>query len=218
MMLWCGILITKIIKPWHWAFISAWIRKKHLSPTYIVPLRSNRYKVLGLKKCEGESNKKQTNKQKKNRKKTNHRSNWGNTLELVPWKKIQRILLTGDSLLWGTEAPICHTDNFSRDICCLSGAHISDNKKRWLYLTEQDYSCPVFLIQVGSQEAVTRKPKILWKTLHPLEGHWRDQSTSVGLLNHSSWQLEPRKKEENGSGEWLAVWIVSWSRLWVLWS
>lgn len=37
-------------------------------------------------------------------------------------RKTHKVLVIGDSLLRSTEAPICHPDNFSREIYCLPGA------------------------------------------------------------------------------------------------
>lgn len=39
-------------------------------------------------------------------------------------KKKEKVSVIEDSLLRGTEAPICHPENLSREVCCLSGAHI----------------------------------------------------------------------------------------------
>lgn len=40
--------------------------------------------------------------------------------------KARKVLVFGDSLLRGTKELVCCPDNFCRNICCLSGACISD--------------------------------------------------------------------------------------------
>ena len=44
--------------------------------------------------------------------------------------KKKRVLVAGDSLLRGTEAPICQPDRESCDICCLPGDKVQDVPER----------------------------------------------------------------------------------------
>lgn len=41
-------------------------------------------------------------------------------------KKKLRLLAVGDSLLKGTEAPVCSPDGVSQEVCCIPGAKIRD--------------------------------------------------------------------------------------------
>lgn len=80
-------------------------------------------------------------------------------------KERRRMLVTGDSSLQGTEAPVCHLD-ISREVCCLSGAYIFDFKKRLLGMTKCGDCYPLLLlIQIGLQEAAMRKLQNIKKDL-----------------------------------------------------
>lgn len=68
-------------------------------------------------------------------------------------RKARNVLVIGDSLLRGTEAPICRPDDFSREVCCLPGARIRGVTERLPSLvTPTDYH-PLLLFRVGSDEA-----------------------------------------------------------------
>lgn len=41
-------------------------------------------------------------------------------------RKKRQATVPGDSLLWGTQAPVCQTKKSSREVCCLPGARIWD--------------------------------------------------------------------------------------------
>jgi len=45
-------------------------------------------------------------------------------------KKKRRVLTVGDSLLRGTEAPICRPDREAHEVCCPPGAKVQDGAKR----------------------------------------------------------------------------------------
>jgi len=44
--------------------------------------------------------------------------------------KRPRVLVVGDSLLRGTEVPICQPDREAREVCCLLGAKVRDVAER----------------------------------------------------------------------------------------
>jgi len=44
----------------------------------------------------------------------------------APVKKKRRVIVIGDSLLKGTEDPICRPDPSHREACCLPGARVRD--------------------------------------------------------------------------------------------
>ena len=45
-------------------------------------------------------------------------------------KKKRRVIVIGDSLLRGTEGPICRPDPSHREVCCLPGARVRDVAKK----------------------------------------------------------------------------------------
>lgn len=72
-------------------------------------------------------------------------------------------------MLRGTEAPICCSDNLSREVFCLPGACIRDIKKRISVMIKPDdyYHFPVFQIGLQKDEKKIKKRKSK-KTVHPL--------------------------------------------------
>ena len=78
-------------------------------------------------------------------------------------KKEWRVLVIGDSLLRGTEAPICRPDNLSREVCCLPGARVRDVRKALPQLIKPEDYYPLVVIQIGSREAATRKMRYIKK-------------------------------------------------------
>jgi len=67
------------------------------------------------------------------------------------------VLVSGDSMLAGTEAPICCPDKLSGELCCLPGECVRDVKETSMYLIKQEDHHPLVVIQVGSWEAAMRK-------------------------------------------------------------
>lgn len=104
------------------------------------------------------------------------------------------MLVIGDSLLRGTEAPICHPDTFSREVFCLMGAHICNITKKVTSLVKPEAYHPFFLFHVGSNEAAMR---MLWN----IKRDFMSQKDVEGIRNTdrvfiypSSWRLEPKKE------------------------
>ena len=61
-------------------------------------------------------------------------------LKTASSKKERRVIVVGDSLLRGTEGPICWPDPTCREVCCLPGAHIRDIARKVLGLVcSSDY-------------------------------------------------------------------------------
>lgn len=81
-------------------------------------------------------------------------------------KKMGRVLVTGDFILRGIEAPICHPHNLSRELCCLLGACIRDTRRRLLGMTKpEDYH--LFLLEAATRKLNNIKKLFmsLWKML-----------------------------------------------------
>uniref|UniRef100_A0A493TS73 Uncharacterized protein n=1 Tax=Anas platyrhynchos platyrhynchos TaxID=8840 RepID=A0A493TS73_ANAPP len=93
-------------------------------------------------------------------------SDWGRAEHCITTratKKERRVLVIRDSLLRGTEAPICRPDNLSREVCCLPGARVRDVRKALPQLIKPEDYYPLVVIQVGSREAATRKMRNIKK-------------------------------------------------------
>jgi len=70
-------------------------------------------------------------------------------------EKKSQLLVVDDSLLRGTEAPICQPDRESHEVCCLPGAKIRGMAKRVPQLVKStDYS-PLLLFHVGTNDTTS---------------------------------------------------------------
>ncbi|KFP08496.1 hypothetical protein N300_08288, partial [Calypte anna] len=76
-------------------------------------------------------------------------------------KKERRVVVEGDSLLRGTEGPICRPDPSHREVCCLPGARIRDVKRKLPNLVGSSDYYPLLIFQVGSDEIITRKVRAM---------------------------------------------------------
>lgn len=70
-----------------------------------------------------------------------------------------RILVIGDSVLRGTEVPICLPNNLSIEVCCLLGTYIQDIEKRIPGRIKLEYCYHLLVFQARSHEIATRKQK-----------------------------------------------------------
>lgn len=81
----------------------------------------------------------------------------GHCINTSTTKKGWRVLVIEESLLGGTETPICRLDNLSREVCCLPGLCVRDIRKALLQLIKLEDYYPFIVIQAVSQNAVIRK-------------------------------------------------------------
>ncbi|GAB0209138.1 hypothetical protein GRJ2_003379500 [Grus japonensis] len=73
----------------------------------------------------------------------------------TPTKKKRRVIVVGDSLLKGTEGPICRADPPLGEVCCLPGAHVKDIARKLPSLVQPSDYYPLLLLHVGEDEAET---------------------------------------------------------------
>lgn len=69
----------------------------------------------------------------------------------------------GDSMLGGTEAPICHPDNLPREVCSLPGTSILDIKKSLTDLIKPEEHYLFLVLQAVSHKVATWKLKNILK-------------------------------------------------------
>ena len=74
----------------------------------------------------------------------------------APIKKKRRVIVTGDSLLKGTEGPIYRPDPFLREICCFPGAWVKGVKRKFPTLVQPSVYYPLLIFQAGRSEVATR--------------------------------------------------------------
>ncbi|KFU84659.1 hypothetical protein M959_03165, partial [Chaetura pelagica] len=83
-------------------------------------------------------------------------------------KKERRVIVVGDSLLRGTEGPICRPDPSHREVCCLPGARIRDVKRKLPNLVNSSDYYPLLIFQVGSDEIITRNVRAMKRDFRAL--------------------------------------------------
>ena len=77
-------------------------------------------------------------------------------LKTASSKKERRVIVVGDSLLRGTEGPICRPDPTRREVCCLPGARVRDISRKLPGLIHPSDYYPLLIVQAGSDEVADR--------------------------------------------------------------
>uniref|UniRef100_A0A8B9I413 Uncharacterized protein n=1 Tax=Anser brachyrhynchus TaxID=132585 RepID=A0A8B9I413_9AVES len=70
-------------------------------------------------------------------------------------KKERRVIVVGDSLLRGTERPICRVDPYHREVCSLPRAKIMDITRTFPSLVCSTDYYPLLIFQTGGEEAAS---------------------------------------------------------------
>jgi len=83
-------------------------------------------------------------------------------------KKKRRVIFIGDSLLRGTEGPICRPDPSHREVCCLPGARVRDVARKLPGLVRPSDYYPLLVMQVGGDEIAERSPKAIKRDFRAL--------------------------------------------------
>ena len=82
-------------------------------------------------------------------------------LKTASSKKERRVLVVGDSLLRGTEGPICRPDPTHREVCCLPAARLRDISRKLPSLIRPSDYCPLLIVQAGSDGMADRSLRII---------------------------------------------------------
>ncbi|GAB0208697.1 hypothetical protein GRJ2_003335400 [Grus japonensis] len=99
----------------------------------------------------------------------------------TPTKKKRRVIVVGDSLLKGTEGPICRADPPLREVCCLPGARVKDIARKLPSLVQPSDYYPLLLLHVGGDEAETRSTKAIKRDFRLLGQSLKDSGAQVIL-------------------------------------
>jgi len=86
----------------------------------------------------------------------------------APAKKKRRVIVIGDSLLKGTEGPICQPDPSYREVCCLLGARVRDVARKLPGLVWPSDYYPLLVMQLGGDEIMVRSPKAIKRDFRAL--------------------------------------------------
>ena len=74
-------------------------------------------------------------------------------------KKKRWVIVIGDSLLRGTEGPICRPDPLLREVCCLPGAQVKDVTRKLPTVVQPSDYYLFLLFHVGSDELAIRSTR-----------------------------------------------------------
>ncbi|XP_068782230.1 uncharacterized protein [Struthio camelus] len=120
-----------------WKLVTSRRRRKALAPPQDLPLK-NKFSALQAEEELGMAPREATG-----------------LADPVPCRnprKKRRVIVVGDSLLQGTEAPICRPDLLSREVCCLPGARIRDVMERLPRLVHASDYYPLLIFHVGAND------------------------------------------------------------------
>jgi len=76
-------------------------------------------------------------------------------------KKERWVIIIGNSLLSGTEGPVCRPDPLLREVCCLPGTSVKDVRRKLPALVQHSGYYPLLIFQIGSYEVATRSPRAM---------------------------------------------------------
>ena len=79
-------------------------------------------------------------------------------------RKERRVIVIGDSLLEGTEGPICRPAPTRREVCCLPGARVRDISRKLPSLIRNSDYYPLLIVQAGSDEVAEKSQERLQGT------------------------------------------------------
>ena len=89
------------------------------------------------------------------------------------------MIVVGDSLLRGTEAPTCRPDALSREVCCLPGARIRDATERLLSLVQSAGCYPLLLFYVSTSDTARSSLRSIKKDYRALGVVVRDSGAQA---------------------------------------
>ena len=128
-------------------------------------------------------------------------------LQRQPGKK-RRAVIIGDSLLRGTEGPICRSDPSHREVCCLPGARVRDVARNTTRLVKPSDYYPLLVFHIGNEEVGKRSPRVIKRDFRALGRLLRGSGAQVvfsSVLSVGDWDLHKRKRVDT-LNEWLCEW------------
>ena len=120
------------------------------------------------------------------------------------------VTVVADSLLRGTESPICWTDPPLREVCCFPGARVKDITRKLPSLVRPSDYYPLLLFRVGGDEVATRSPRAIKRDFRALGRLVRESGAQVIFSS-----ILPVVGSDIGRNRWtqstkyMAPWLVS---------
>jgi len=128
-------------------------------------------------------------------------------------KNKSRVIVIGDSLLKGTEGPICQPDSSHREVCCLPGAGVRDVATKLPGLMQPSDYYPLLVMQVGGDELVERSPKAIKRDFRAL-GRLVEGSTAhvvFSSIPSVAGKSTERHRKTHLINRWLRDWCHRWN-------
>ncbi|KAJ7408139.1 hypothetical protein BTVI_60719 [Pitangus sulphuratus] len=94
-------------------------------------------------------------------------------------RKQRQVVVVGDSLLRGTESPICWKDPPLREFCCLSEAWVKDIARKLPSLVWPSDYYPLSVFHVGGKEVTTHGQKVIKRDFKALGWLVRESGEQV---------------------------------------
>ena len=123
-------------------------------------------------------------------------------------KKDRRVIVVGDSILRGTEGPICRPDPTRREVCCLPGARVRDVARKLPNLVRPSDYYPLLIVQAGSDDIDDRSLKAIKRDFRGL-GRLVD-GAGVQVVFSSIPTLTGRGTERTRKAHLLNTWLRGW--------
>jgi len=124
------------------------------------------------------------------------------------------VIVVGDSLLRGMEAPTFWPDALCREVCCYLGAHITDVTKRLSSLVQSTDCYPLLLFHVGTNDTQEQPDEYQVGLQSPRRGSERLWSAGNFLINPPG-QREVWKGQLNLSNQQVATGLVPQPGVWL---
>ena len=129
-----------------------------------------------------------------------------------PVKKKRRVIFICDSLLRGTEAPICQPDPSHRGVCCLPGARVREVARKLPGLVWLTDYYPLLVMEVGSDEMAERSPETIKRDFRAV-GRFVEGSGAQTVLS-SIPSVAGRKIKRNRITHMINMWLRGWCHRW----
>ena len=129
-------------------------------------------------------------------------------LKTASTKKDRRVIVVGDSLLRGTEGPICRPDPTRREVCCLPGARVRDVARKLPNLVRPSDYYPLLIVQAGSDDIDERSLKAIKRDFRGL-GRLVD-GAGVQVVFSSIPAVAGRGTERTRKAHLINTWLRGW--------
>ncbi|KAK4832299.1 hypothetical protein QYF61_021698 [Mycteria americana] len=94
-------------------------------------------------------------------------------------RKKRHVIIVEDSLLRGTEGPICRANPSHREVFCLPGARVRDITRKLPSLVQPSQYYPLLLFHMGDDEAAVHGPRVIERDFRALGQFMRESGAQV---------------------------------------